>query len=474
MSRFADDDFEVLFPGVLLERERPLVAKYLADNRAMLEQGELDLRALTSGTLPNDTPGVLPSVPVAEDMVRYNNSKYDPENPLAHDAEYARALGHKDILAMPCFGAHDDSFMVPWPPDARDTLTVSQLNHSVHTYRPVYPGDTLFMVARRRTVTDLTPPAGSTYRSVVLRTEGSVYNQRCEKVNDCVFSVMESMRILKNKPADFGPADVWDAPEWIKRPSHYYTDADWDRIIEIWKNERRRGAEPLYFEDVAVGDQPTWTVDGPVDDTVMPTAPFGQGTGGTRTLKHEIMDPKKRRLLIRGEADGIYRTPNRDDYCPPVPENPGNAVMIPTFAGDGAIDTRDIHRVAPGARAPLINFYGRDMAVRHVTNWMGDHGWIANIRWGLMPASTMAAYGRPVPVNPAATRFLDPVPLMRGQAAETHGLTRDLALVKSYVYDRYVRDGEFFVELAWWIETITGEVWLDGGATVKLPSKRAR
>jgi|WetSurMetagenome_2_1015567.scaffolds.fasta_scaffold05367_5 hypothetical protein len=475
MSSFEPADFEVLYPGVYVEQEKALLANYLADNRALEERGAVDVRALVAGTLPAGTPGLLPVVPVAEDMVRYNNSKYDPENPLVHNAEHARSLGYDDILAMPCFGAHDDSFMVPCPPDMRDTLLVSQLNHSVTTYRPIYPGDTLFMVANRRTVTDLTPPEGSLHRSLALRTEGSVYNQRGEKVNDCLFRVTESMRIFKpgRKPADFGMADVWEAPEWISRPAYVYTDADWDFIIDVWSKERRRGAEPLYWEHVNIGDEPTWTADGPIDDTVMPTAPFGQGTGGTRTLKKEIMDPATRRLLVRGEADGVYRTPDRDDYCLPVPENPGTAVAIPTFEGDGAIDTRDIHRVVAGARAPLINFYGRDIAIRHINNWMGERGWLQNIRWGLMPASTMAAYGKPVPTNPDAVRFLDAVPPMRGRDADAHGLTRDLALVKSYVCDKYVRDGEFFVELSWWIEAITGHVWLTGGATVKLPSKRA-
>lgn len=62
---------------------------------------------------------------------------------------------------------------------------------------------------------------------------------------------------------------------------------------------------------------------------------------------------------------------------------------------------------------------------------------------------------------------------MKGRTVTTHGLTGDLALVKSYVYDKYVRDGEFLAELVWWIETIEGDIWLTGGATVKLPSKRA-
>ena len=60
---------------------------------------------------------------------------------------------------------------------------------------------------------------------------------------------------------------------------------------------------------------------------------------------------------------------------------------------------------------------------------------------------------------------------MKGKHALAHGLTGDLALVKSYVYDKFFRDGEPLVELGWWIETIEGDIWLEGGAIVKLPSK---
>jgi hypothetical protein len=36
---------------------------------------------------------------------------------------------------------------------------------------------------------------------------------------------------------------------------------------------------------------------------------------------------------------------------------------------------------------------------------------------------------------------------MKGKHALAHGLTGDLALVKSYVYDKHFRDGEPLVEL---------------------------
>lgn len=102
-------DFIVLYPGVYAEREKTLAEKYLADNRALTERRPIDLKALIQGKLPKGTPGVGPTISVTEAMVRYNNRKYDPENPVLNDAAYARKLGYQDILAYPTFGGHDDS-----------------------------------------------------------------------------------------------------------------------------------------------------------------------------------------------------------------------------------------------------------------------------------------------------------------------------------------------------------------------------
>jgi hypothetical protein len=475
MVDYDPNDFVVLYPGEYTEREEPLVDRYLADNKALEERGPIDAQALVSGKLPEDTPGLGPSLAVTEAMVRYNNEKYDPENPVLNDAEYARKLGYRDIIAMPCYGAHDDTFMVPYPPDARDTLLVSQLNHSVTSYEPVYPGDTFHLVADSRHVTDYTPTEGSTYRTIVLRSAGSIYNQRGEKVNDVVFSVTESVRIFREgkRPAKMGFKEMWEAPDWMSRPAHYYTDEDWAYIRDLWSKEKRRGGEVVYWEDMRIGEEPTWTVDGPILESLAPTAPYGMGTGGSRTMKQEIMDPKILKTMIRGEEDGIYRLPNRADYVPAVPDGAGNGSMPPMHEDDSAaVDTADIHRQTE-SRGVLINFLGRDIAVRHINNWMGDHGWIHNIRWGIMPAEAHRALGKDVPKNPDAEDFLEKVPPMRGKHALAHGLTGDLALVKSYVYDKYFRDGEPLVELGWWIETIKGDIWLAGGATVKLPSRRA-
>lgn len=44
--------------------------------------------------------------------------------------------------------------------------------------------------------------------------------------------------------------------------------------------------DPLYWEDVQIGDRPDWTLEGPIDDTAEPTHDwknaYGPGVGGTR------------------------------------------------------------------------------------------------------------------------------------------------------------------------------------------------
>jgi len=469
-------DFLVLYPGVYTQKEKALAQKYLADNRALTERGPIDVQALIKGKLPKGTPGVGPVIKATEEIIRYNNKKYDPENPVLNDTAYAQKLGYQNIIAYPTFGGHDDTFMVPYPPAARDTLLVNGLNHSFTNYRPVYPGDTLYLVTNARHVVDLTPPEGSIYRSLAIQSEGSIYNQKGEKVTDVIFRVTENLKIYKDdnkRPKNPTFADIWEGPDWTRRPAHYYTDEDWEFIKDIWAKEKRQGAKPLYWENVKIGDEPAWTVDGPIEESIMPTPPWGMGVGGSRTMKKEIMDPRIFKTMVRSDKDGIYRLPKREDYIPPVPEGAAPPRPPAPEGSDTAINTGDIHK-ARETRSFLINYMGRDYAIRHINNWMGDRGWIYNIRWGIMPPELHASVGKYVPVNPQAERFLDKIPKLRGKHLTAHGLTSDIAIVKSSVYDKYVRDDEFIVELGWWVETIDGYMWEEGGATVKLPSKNVK
>ena len=88
------------------------------------------------------------------------------------------------------------------------------------------------MVTDQRDVVDLTPPEGSKYRSVAIESKGSIYNQHGRKVNDVTFRVTESVKVYKDDKRPDGPPDfkrIWEAPNWMSREEHVYTDADWEQ-----------------------------------------------------------------------------------------------------------------------------------------------------------------------------------------------------------------------------------------------------
>lgn len=489
-AKINPDNFLTLYPGVYTTKEKDLAEKYLADNRALEERWAI-IPAIKNGTLAEDTPGFARTVNVTETMVRYFNGMRDPENPVYNDAEYAGKLGYKDIIAYPAFAAHDDSYMVPYPTAARDTLLVADLIHSNTFYRPVYPGDTLYLINNKRTVEDQTPEEGSIYRSIRLATDGSIYNQKGEKVVDVRYTVQENIKVYKEGLAPENPTfadfwEEWDSGEAVEEEAsvesiYYYTDEDWDAIKDIWSKEKRQGATPLYWEDVNIGDQPAWTLEGPLDAGVSVAVPWGMGLGGNRSLKNEIMDPEIFKTLVRDEKDGIYRPADLSEYIPSVPAEArtgmafGEMGEVDAQLGGSAGDTVEIAYGGGG----MMNFARRDMAVRHLNNWIGDHGWIYNIRWGGLYSRDMiaTAHGRPHPApNPKAENFLEVVPEeILDTSDESSIKASSFIIVKSYVYDKFVRDGEFFVDLAWWIESFPGGgLWGNGGATVKLPSKKAQ
>jgi acyl dehydratase len=511
----ADSDFVTLYPNQFTDREKPLYEKYVADNKAIEDRGPINVQALIKGTLPKDTPGVYSQTLTAtKELMLYNAKKYDPENPIYSDAAYAKKLGYKDIIAYPTFAANDDAVMKAYPGEARDKLLVGDLNHNITFYKPIYPGDTLYTVVNKRSVTDITPKEGSTYRSLAMQSEGSVYNQKGEKVNDVIFRVIENVRILKDGKQlisdGSGAGPFWEGPAWKSRPAHAYTDADWDKIKQLWAAEKRQGVTPLYWEDVNVGDYTTKTVDGPIMASVSPTQPYGMGMGGSGSLKKAIMDPAIFKTMQKDE-NGIWLTANREDYIPTVPSTgarggPGGGgpppagergqreggapdrrgapdaaggppAGAPAGRGSAEISTADIHKSAGSERAVVINYMGRDMAIRNINNWMGDKGWLQNIRWSIMAPSALAAVGKPaIPASPYSERYVQRVPVLKeaNRVVNAHPLSYDLAIVQAYVEKKFEKDGEKFVDLVWWDETLDGYIFEEGGATVKLPSKAAK
>ena len=456
--------FVTVYPGVWTEREKPYVEEYYQKIKELEDRGPIDVQALISGKIEKGTQGFSNVLEVKEDMMDYNAKKFDPDFLLYSDADYAKSLGYEGKIAMPAFGAHDDSFLTAFNGKGRDFLAVTGLHHEIEQLKPVYAGDTLYMVKDKLEMIDLTPAEGSIYRNLVLKCTGSVYNQKGEKVLEVMFSARENLKSYED-PADMAPGTRgWESPDWWTRPEHYYTDEDWQNIFDIWANENPRGDKILYWEDVNVGDMPNVTLDGPIHTSSSPTPPYGMAVQGSRTMK-ELADPAERAKMTRDPKFGVYIPQDMHQWNPEVPpyDDP-RAKMGPPPGG------------APGGPKPepkrsiFINFMGRDFATRHINNWMGTHGWIQNIRWGIMTHPTEQGFD--FPKNTAVCELIEKIPCMQGKKCNTHGLQYDVMKIHSQVYDKYEKDGQHFVELGWWITTLNDdEIYEEGGATIKLPSK---
>ncbi|MBP1736369.1 MAG: uncharacterized protein H6Q60_250 [Oscillospiraceae bacterium] len=460
--------YETFYPGIYTQREKPCLKAFLAGDDAIRSRGAIGAREIQEGKVTESLPGVF-IIHAEEEMVKYCNKKYDPENPLYNDPDYAKKLGFDQLPALPTYAAHDDTYLKPFPAEARDYLLVSGLSHRITFHQPVCVGDTLYLVVDDRHLTDVTPKEGSEFRSLVIQGVGSIYNQRGELVNTVSFSAQENLKSYQN-PADMPKDDIfWIAPPWDnEHPIHYYTDEDWEKILDIWQKEHRQGSESLYWEDVPIGFRPADTLDGPVDDSLEPAYRYGMGIGGTRTLKQEIMNPEFRAKMVRDQVDGIYRMPNRTDSYPEYPSYAKVKYGTDLGGGERSVD-HPHHTEVP--RFIFINFMGRDYVLRHLNNFMGDHGKLVEITWGIMNPESMEAVGYHLPNSSCYVDYLAPVPEKSMSDIKTHGMERDVMWVKSYVFDKYCQDGKHYVKLAWWIDTILGETFEAGQATIQLPSK---
>lgn len=125
---------------------------------------------------------------------------------------------------------------------------------STEWYRPIYPGDRLYSYNGEESLE--VKESEFAGRSVIQVRRDVKLNQRGEAVSlHRVLRVLTERKTAKEKGkySSIEPAS--------------YTDEDLQRIDEVYGAERRRGAEPRYYEDVAVGDAMPAMVKGPLTVT---------------------------------------------------------------------------------------------------------------------------------------------------------------------------------------------------------------
>lgn len=485
MGRYYNpDDFVIQYPGKYTGPAKEAMASYFSMIDT-INNTEVTGEDILAGTVKEPKLGA--TLTFSEDFIRYCNEKYAPDYAPMLDPEVARSEGYKNIFAMIGLTACDDVFTLPTPPEARDTLLVSQIFHHIESLRPVYPGDTVYMVRDKTVITDLTPETGSLYRHLHQKNYGTVYNQKGEIVNKVCFSLMESLKVYKDdclpKPRTaFTFPDMWEDPDWFSRPQHIYTDEDYARFRDVAKNEVLRGNAPFFWEDVAVGTRIPDGMFGPIYDGVCPTKPYGMGVGGGRKLRRELLDDACFEAMVTDPATGIRTTADPSYNVPEAPD--GIRPFFIASGGDsldtdspepaeekgGEINTADIHKTA-NERSALINFMGRDIALGHIMDWLGYHAVIHSCDWSIMAPDVHTALGKPVPAVPFFKNHARLVPGMETTTIPIHGLTTDLALTKAQVIEKYVEGQRHMIRIVFWNTDIEDRIWITGDITAELPSK---
>lgn len=452
--------YKIVYPGVYTPEEQAVLDAYRAEKDALNRRGDINIDDLVHGRIPKGTPGVGRVDKIDKRKLMGNYLMPDPTNPLYFDDAYAAKSPYGRVIAFPLMVAHDGAFFDAMPYQLRDTLTISGLTHDFDILKPVYEGDSLYYVTDKQTFTDITPAEGSEFRTFDITGCGRVYNQKGELVCRGRSRVKESLRLLvegSTTPRNVGQ----DCPDWWSMaPVTYTTDEQWEVIKDYWAKETRRGSEPLYWEDVKVGDMPVPTVDGPfktievggppmmppegeMPEGMPPMPGMRKGSGDTRIIRLQMQDPETFAKMVRSEYNGNWYLP--EDLPDPKEK-----------------------------RSIIMNFHARDMAYHMISNWCGDHGWVSNIKWRIMRKTP--GYDTPdYPDNPAS--FVADVPievdpnLQNWYDDQQHGLEHDFLITKGYVTKKYEKDGEHYVELAWWISRLFGKVYEEGVATIRLPSR---
>jgi len=158
----------------------------------------------------------------------------------------------------------------------------------------------------------------------------------------------------------------------------------------------------------------------------------------------------------------------------------GRGAGAPQEAGGrGGQTVQEIPEIANrDGRAVIQNAVCPKWVAGMLINWIGDQGWLQRIGWdimGLMPGYDESLipplHKEMMPALFDKLPYLEKVPYMRGIRPFWHALEGDTVICRSYVTDKYGKDGEYFVDLIFWCQTLDRYYVEEGHATVKLPKR---
>jgi hypothetical protein len=240
----------------------------------------------------------------------------------------------------------------------------------------------------------------------VHETRGFVYRNQ----NDELHALQKGTWVRADRKASAEKKKKYDLPQ-------PYTQEQLDEIDATYDAERRRGAEPRYWEDVQVGDELQTIVRGPlrVSDIIV----WHSGWGMQLTPPGAFGESYR----IRKKAPAMFTR---------------NALNVPDTVQRLHWETEWANKLG----IPIPYDYGamrETLLANLITNWMGDDAWL----WKLSCEHRKFVY------------------------------VGDTYWVKGRVRDKQVNEGRHEAHLDVWVENQWGTVTTPGSAVVLLPTREA-
>jgi acyl dehydratase len=339
----------------------------------------------------------------SRDVIRHYAWGIGDDNPLWCDPDYAARTHWRGIIAPPTFpyGVFD-AVVAPGLPDIQWIYSGTDWTF----FHPVRRNDEI--TARARYVDAVEVGGKRVARMLVQTGEIDYVNQRGESVARALSHCFRVPRQAAAGGLSYQP-----------RAAHRYSAGDLAAIEVAVVNEYRRGADPLYWEDVKPGDQIPGTVRGPIDRLDMTCYYAGAvGTSGYKSTRLKWLNVRR----ARQAPDELPNNYDPSYYAAAVSPSIGHQ--------DEAIATSELGMPGAYDNGPQrIGFMAAS-----VTNWMGDD-----------------AFMRALSVRVK-------LPVIFG---DTH-------YFKGEVTGKRVEDGLALVDLKIWAENQLGQVTATGTCAVEL------
>jgi acyl dehydratase len=343
----------------------------------------------------------------SRDAIRHWAWGIGDDNPLWSDPDYAAKSPWGTIIAPPTFPYSVNHG--PLGPGSKPSTGGGLPGiHGLHLYEdweffePIRVGTRLTPVEY---VSDVQEKTGKYSQRMLLQQNEVIIKDESGKV--VAKNSAGSMRTERGTPRSV--AKYADITKWV------YTPDELARIESDYEHEKRRGAEPRYWEDVEVGQEIDSIVKGPL--TVMSMITFWMGWGCIFGMTDKIAHDYMR---LHPKANQVQKETN-------VPDFPERAHWNEDQL------TQDIG-------FPL----GYDIGVQRIswfahlmTNWQGDHGFLRKLRVSLRSPNWVG----------------------------------DTTWIRGRVVGKRIEDGEHLIDCELWGENQRGTRHSEGLATVRLPSR---